>query len=669
MDNLNILVFYENQGKCFLGLTKGKKNGKVLIKNSKGQDLRLGENRLYIISDKAKSSDLDLANLLEKASQISKDIDLQFLWSSLNENREYTDVELCSTYFSEESELNLIALRSELITNGIYFKRSKKGFFPRTKEAIEELKIARKKEKESDAMRAKILDMFISSVKNNTKIITKDLEEPLLKKIEDIKYFASFNPKLDQSKRKQVLKLLADLEQREFFPENINQPEKKAYYILFSSGLLGEYEDLTTYKNSIPQFFSEKVLSDADSINYDSEADSDETDLSNLETITIDDITTLDMDDALSLERSEKGYNLYVHISNVAKYINKDSIVDKAAKRRMSSVYSLSDVFNMLPNKLSNEKISLIAGEARSCITFKFELDNSYSIQNCDIFPSFVKVTKKYNYDEVDNALENQSDNTLNLLYEIAGNFEARRIANGSVKVQKNDVQAYLKNNRIHLKTIEEQAPSRSMVGEFMILSNEYAGKFFVENKIPAVFRSQDPPIDVSEKLEGLPAGLAFDFIQRTALRPSSTSTNPKPHSNLGLEVYCQVTSPIRRYLDLVCQRQIYKHLIKQDLLYTRDDIEKLIELSRPTLKNVILCSREKKRFMLLHYLKQRAKTKDTIQATVLRNEAKKAQVEIHEIYMPTLVKLPKEKKAGDVITLKIGRVWPVFDEIDFAIS
>ena len=74
------------------------------------------------------------------------------------------------------------------------------------------------------------------------------------------------------------------------------------------------------------------------------------------------------------------------------------------------------------------------------------------------------------------------------------------------------------------------------------------------------------------------------------------------------------------------------------------------------------MCSREQRRIWFLHYLKQRAKTNPVIEGTILRNDNKKALVELHELYMTTLIKLPSEQKPGDILNFHIAAVHPLND-------
>jgi exoribonuclease R len=125
------------------------------------------------------------------------------------------------------------------------------------------------------------------------------------------------------------------------------------------------------------------------------------------------------MDDALSIDRTPEGYELGIHITDVAWLIRPDSELDVVARRRATSLYCADRTVNMLPDTLAESKISLLAGTVRPCISVLVSLDEAYRIQGFSVKPSFVRVAQRYSYDDVDLLLEHE-DETLMLLYQMA---------------------------------------------------------------------------------------------------------------------------------------------------------------------------------------------------------------------------------------------------------
>jgi exoribonuclease-2 len=134
-----------------------------------------------------------------------------------------------------------------------------------------------------------------------------------------------------------------------------------------------------------------------------------------------------------------------------------------------------------------------------------------------------------------------------------------------------------------------------------MILYNWLAARFCTENQIPILFRSQSGP---SEKLPLDEKGyLYYVFQQRRKLSPLSIQTTPGPHTGLGVDAYIHATSPIRRYLDLVNQRQIHRSLLKERVAYDEKMLEEIRIAEEPTLKKLGLIKRNRLRYWVLKYL------------------------------------------------------------------
>lgn len=250
----------------------------------------------------------------------------------------------------------------------------------------------------------------------------------------------------------------------------------------------------------------------------------------------------------------------------------------------------------------------------------------------------------------------------LNLLYQAGMACESKRFERGAFRVPKHDIHVKYKDGVFHLEEIIEDSPARSMIGEFMIFANELSSQKFKEENLPAVYRTQELAEIDQELINEIPDGLAYDYAQRTKLKPSKLTQTPGPHAMLGLGSYTQLSSPIRRYLDLALQRQLKHFLLTGETFYSSEDIDEIMGKANESVKRSIMCSREQRRIWFLHYLKQRAKTNPVIEGTILRNDNKKALVELHELYMTTLIKLPSEQKPGDILNFHIAAVHPLND-------
>jgi exoribonuclease-2 len=158
------------------------------------------------------------------------------------------------------------------------------------------------------------------------------------------------------------------------------------------------------------------------------------------------------------------------------------------------------------------------------------------------------------------------------------------------------------------------------MVAELMILYNELVAEFCQRHDIPVLFRGQSEP---TEKLPLDEKGYVFYvFQQRRKLSPLHISAKPNPHSGLGVALYTQATSPIRRYLDLVIQRQLAGFLAKTAPVYSKEDLKELRISIEPLVKSLGRIQRNRLRYWTLKYLGlNRDKTYSALVLDELKNK------------------------------------------------
>jgi exoribonuclease-2 len=199
-----------------------------------------------------------------------------------------------------------------------------------------------------------------------------------------------------------------------------------------------------------------------------------------------------------------------------------------------------------------------------------------------------------------------------------------------------------------------------------MVLANKIMAEFAAHNRIPVMYRGQERPDDEGADLrqEGqAPAGPAKDFSARTRLKKSSVSFEPQHHAGLGLDAYIQATSPIRRYLDLCHQRQFISFLQHGKPCMNQEEFEAIANELEMPLQAASLASRETKRYWLLRYLEQRPRG-EPLEGTVVRTDLKTPLVELDEVYMTVLVRLPAKAALGQRVTLKVTSVDPHADYV-----
>ncbi|MDD4036043.1 MAG: VacB/RNase II family 3'-5' exoribonuclease, partial [Bacilli bacterium] len=239
------------------------------------------------------------------------------------------------------------------------------------------------------------------------------------------------------------------------------------------------------HKYNINDTFSEEVMAEVEQIN-DRVLESEligRRDLRNEKIFTIDSIDTKDIDDAISLKRSENGnYVLGVHIADVSYYVKENTEIDNEAYVRGTSVYLADRVIPMLPHKLSNEICSLNENEDRLTITCEMEIDSQGEIASYDIFESVIQSKKKMTYDLVNKILETNEISegyedyaeTLKAMQNLSLILRKNKIKRGYIDFDTDEAQIIIddKGKAIDVK-LRDRGPGQEMIEDFMIAANE----------------------------------------------------------------------------------------------------------------------------------------------------------------------------------------------------
>jgi exoribonuclease-2 len=309
---------------------------------------------------------------------------------------------------------------------------------------------------------------------------------------------------------------------------------------------------------------------------------------------------TQDFDDAISLQMIGDELHLGVHIADVASAIPVDSILDLAAAERASSQYLPRRQIPMLPEDASNDVLSLKQGCDRNAISLLARFDRTGALLAYRFAPTVIRVRERLLYENVNKTLE--QDVPTGELHRLSQRLRQNRMDQGALSLSLPELEVRFNgNDALSLELVEQETPSRIIIAEFMILYNWLAARFCRDNQIPILYRSQSGP---SEKLPLDEKGyLYYVFQQRRKLSPLSIQTDPGPHSGLGVDVYIHATSPIRRYLDLVNQRQIRHFLLQNGAVYDEKRLEEIRISAEPTIKKLGFIKRNRLRYWVLKYL------------------------------------------------------------------
>lgn len=276
-------------------------------------------------------------------------------------------------------------------------------------------------------------------------------------------------------------------------------------------------------------------------------------DLTHLLALAIDDEGSGDPDDALSLE----GDLLWVHVADVAALVTPDSPADVEARNRAANLYLPEGITRMLPDELTN-RLALGLQPVSPALSFAIapSPDGDFTLK--EIVPSWVRVTRT-TYESVETQLD---ESPFLELRQIAERNRTRRIAGGAIELELPEVK--IKASVDGMVTIRPLPPlqSRALVREAMLMAGEATGRYGIAHELPLAYTVQEPPFEDSSLPTDLTGARPSSmFAQRRLMQRSRPSTTPGRHAGLGLDVYVQITSPLRRYLDLLAHQQLRAHL------------------------------------------------------------------------------------------------------------
>lgn len=403
------------------------------------------------------------------------------------------------------------------------------------------------------------------------------------------------------------------------YPEGRRNPEGKIIEILGFANEKGTDILSVVREKDIPDTFSDETMNYASSLSEEVATSElkGRTDYTDLLTFTIDGRDAKDFDDAVSCERLENGsYLLGVHIADVSHYVKEGTAIDKDAEQRGNSVYLLSKVVPMLPEKLSNGLCSLKEGVIRLTLSIMMEIDKKGEVVASEIRPAYIRSRRRLIYDDVSDLLETgktedkdlpELSETLERMEELYRILNEKRRARGTIEFEFPETLIDLDENDrpTGIRRFERRVANR-LIEEFMLVANETIAEIYEKAEVPFLYRVHEEPdamkmLSLSETVTNLGYSFAvrseaepkdlqalMDQVEETkdgrlihmlvlrSLRKARYAEDCLGHFGLAVDYYTHFTSPIRRYSDLVIHRIIKEILEKKKLsAKRRKDLEK----------------------------------------------------------------------------------------------
>ena len=390
------------------------------------------------------------------------------------------------------------------------------------------------------------------------------------------------------------------------YPEKGKKAEGKIIEVLGNVNETGVDMLSLIKEHKLPSIFPEQVVEEAKKCgNRIEEQDiKNRIDLRNEVIFTIDGAEAKDLDDAIGIKKLENGnYKLSVHIADVSYYVKPNSLLDKEALIRGTSIYMLGRVIPMLPRELSNGICSLNAGEDRFTLSCTMEIDKNGNVKSSEIYKAVINVTERMTYTDVQKILDNSDVdiikkyekhiNEFKLMEELALILKQKRLEKGylNLDIPESKIELDSEGRAINISKYETTF-ANEIIEQFMLIANETVAEKFFWLDAPFIYRVHETPdyekvqelnkflfnfglkikankdniypkefAKILEEIKGKDEEKVVSHLLLRTLKVARYEDINKGHFGIASKYYCHFTSPIRRYPDLFIHRIICKYL------------------------------------------------------------------------------------------------------------
>ena len=651
------LVFFRKRKEPALGIFKELRGQKLVIFSEEAKEIEVDLEKVALCTGIKIGEGLTQSEKKLKLRELRRELedekprhDLKTLWECFGGEEEGNEIkfkELKTLYYPDDDtgDKESALLFWAIDKDDVYFKRGEDGYVARASREVEDL--IRKK----DAEEKKKVERRLAVAWGRDLVQGKPREsQEEFDPSNFIELITNYIIHLDNYQRAS--------EAKSFLSEiGIRDPEG-AIEFLVGIGKWDEREDPIFKRFSIKEEFPNKVVEETREILEKPIIAEDLEDLRHLEIFSVDDENTEDIDDALSIEELEDGYRLGIHIANVAYWVAKWSELDNEAARRGETVYLPEKRIHMFPPELIDSKFSLKEGEERVSLSLLTNFDKELNFKSCNFTSALIRTRDNMSYEEAVGHFEN--DRSGQMLRDIALSLKYRRLDAGAFIIQLPQLKIRVgEESVISIEKNYMNTEAHRIVAEMMILMNTMAGKFLKDHSIPGIYRSQ--PETISEDARTYdPADPLYALSVVKYLRAPRVGLSPEPHKSLGVDTYTQVTSPIRRYTDLMMQRQIVSELASGDYAYSEDELENIYPKIEIGVRDKRVVERSRERYWLYkHFEEIRGKELEGIVSSV---SGTRANVYLPDYLMefPVTISTKDMLEAGKGIKVQIDSVDPL---------
>ncbi len=603
-------VFYEEDSQFKVATVMTDNAGSLQVESASGKRSKIKAANVLLRFELAPQGFMDAA-----AGEAEK-LEVEFLWECCGEP-EFWFEDLAAEYYGKKpSPIEAAATAIKLHSAPIYFYRKGKGRYKAAPAETLKLALAAVERKK---LQAEQVAIWVQQLNNKT------LPEAFINKADSLVYHPDKN----------------SLEWKAI-DEAAQTSGRLALTVMHDCGLIHNAHDyhLGAF---LREMFPQKTGSDkngqagTDFPAYDMPKIPDDLPLANVACFSIDDATTTEIDDAFSLETLSNGNTrVGVHIAAPSLAVLPESALDAMVLSRLSTVYMPGNKITMLPDDVV-KPFSLDAGETRPALSLYVEMTPAFEIVANETKLEKIKVAANLRHDALEpffnvNTLAANSGHAywpqLKCLFEFAESLEKARGKHNPNQSPQIDYNFYVTDGIVNIVARERGSPMDKLVAELMIYANSHWGRLLKEANIAGIYRAQ-----TGGKV----------FMTHVA----------EPHQGLGVAQYAWCTSPLRRAVDLVNQRQLIAMLNQQTAPYNAADgkLNVIIRNFDQTYNAYSEFQTRMERYWCLQYLIQEKLTEVT--ATIWRDNL----VRIDGMFYITKVPSLPELKVGTKVLLEIKHI------------
>lgn len=617
------------------------------------------------------------ADFFSRIAEISERLDLAEVW-------EFATSEGLTT-LSAEDAANLAGLDGtppevaavilSVLTNPVYFKMKDSCLVPYGREAVDNLL----RQRNNEISRNEVLEKGCSALVliDPGQVHTRDFDEFCASMPEEaVKIVRAVRDTALNGDASPSAGLAKDAVGRLGIESGKSLP-LACFGLMVRLGLWNEDANLSVESLGLSPDFPEDVEAALQPLDesFIVEASRGRTDYTEMTVISVDDESTADIDDAFGFDfHDDDTATLRVFIADPSEFLGTGPVFDQG-RARGATLYLPTGRIPMIPPSLSEDLASLNEGRNRLAVVFSLPVDSAGNCGTLDIGLGVVKVSRRLTYDEADEALEcvgTETRNTpclsaaalkaLTTARDLSVSWVAQRASKGAVLLSRREVSVKVDEGKVSVRAVQGNSPSRKTIQELMIKVNAMTAAFCAERGIGSVFRRQDLPDGIpaaaAEKMatgEEISDPVMADAILR-GMRKAVISTIPEPHSSLGVDSYTQVTSPLRRFQDLVMHMQLKAFLAGSPSMDKEELMAMFLELE-DTSSNYARIERESRRYWILKHLSGLLETGPVVlEGFVADVRGGRADVTLQDFDLRVKVPASKGLEKGQIRSFSVRR-------------